>query len=268
MVILLYHDIVRPYSSRYMYTVESDLFAQQIVWLMDNGYQVLSMRSLARMLLASEALPQKSAALTFDDGLSGHFGYAYPILKKFRIPGCFFIIADRIGTRGYMGWDQIKALAADGMEIGSHGIGHQVFELMPRADIVTLLKRSKEILEKGLSAEVAFFSIPRGSVSRSHEKMVMDMVREAGYAVACSSRVGYVDSSSSSLFLPRFPLRSGDTLRDFRQIAEKKSSKFVSCKAREISLDFLKQCLGLRNYERLRRACLREEYRNERAPGE
>ncbi|MBI5188265.1 MAG: polysaccharide deacetylase family protein [Nitrospirae bacterium] len=39
-------------------------------------------------------LPDRACLLTFDDGLKDHFKFVYPILKKYRISGIFFLITE------------------------------------------------------------------------------------------------------------------------------------------------------------------------------
>jgi hypothetical protein len=65
-------------------------------------------------------------------GVSLHFGdyekvftEAFPILRQYQVPATAFIVTGRIGQPDYMTLDQIKELAKNGWEIGSHTVTHR-----------------------------------------------------------------------------------------------------------------------------------------------
>ena len=84
--ILIYHS-VRPHNSyqtamqRY-YDVGPDAFEQQLRYLKDNGYTVISLKYLVDALQDNIILPPKSIVITFDDGWKNQYAYAFPLLKK------------------------------------------------------------------------------------------------------------------------------------------------------------------------------------------
>lgn len=72
-------------------------------------------------------IPEKLVVLTFDDGCASHATTVAPILKSLGFGGTFYICDGfSFATRKdwYLTWRQIKALAADGFEIGNHTVGH------------------------------------------------------------------------------------------------------------------------------------------------
>ena len=72
-------------------------------------------------------IPDKLVVLTFDDGPASLYTTVAPILKEHGFNGSFYICDfDSFKTRKdwYMTWRQIKAMAADGFEIGNHTVGH------------------------------------------------------------------------------------------------------------------------------------------------
>lgn len=74
-------------------------------------------------------------SLTFDDSLLDHYTVARPLMAEYGIKGTFFVvesycnqaIANRSdpAKRQYMTWEQVKAMADDGHEIGNHSFNHQ-----------------------------------------------------------------------------------------------------------------------------------------------
>ena len=65
------------------------------------------------------SLPEKSIGLTFDDGYADIYESVFPILKKYRMTATFYVVKlteDR--KPGYVTWEQLREMAAAGMEIG------------------------------------------------------------------------------------------------------------------------------------------------------
>ncbi len=83
------------------------------------------------------------------------FTEAFPILQRYQVPATAFIVTGRIGQADYMTLDQIKELAKNGWEIGSHTVTHRPLvetklgtgKLSP-AEIRAELEQSKAFLER------------------------------------------------------------------------------------------------------------------------
>ena len=72
-------------------------------------------------------IPDKLVVLTFDDGCASHATTVAPLLKSLNLGGSFYVCDGfSFNTRKdwYLTWRQMKALAADGFEIGNHTYGH------------------------------------------------------------------------------------------------------------------------------------------------
>ncbi|MGA2620972.1 MAG: autotransporter-associated beta strand repeat-containing protein [Thermoguttaceae bacterium] len=72
-------------------------------------------------------IPDKLVVLTFDDSPASHATIVAPILKGLGFGGSFYVCDfDSFKTRKdwYMTYRQMKAMAADGFEIGNHTVGH------------------------------------------------------------------------------------------------------------------------------------------------
>ena len=95
--ILSYHGIsVRPANP---YAVSSDDFARQMHYLADQ-FVPISVDELVLRLRGGEPLPERSVALTIDDGYADIYASAYPILAQYAIPATIFLPVDFIGTNG------------------------------------------------------------------------------------------------------------------------------------------------------------------------
>jgi len=76
-------------------------------------------------------------------------------------------------------WDDVRALVAAGMEVGSHSLSHRVLSHLPEAELTRELRGSKSLLETRLGAKVVSLAYPAGGV-RPH---VRRAAAAAGYEI-------------------------------------------------------------------------------------
>lgn len=95
-----------------LYSVSADNFKEQMDYVSLSFHRPTSYEQRAT----------SSITVTFDDGILNNYTIAYPILRDKGFKGYFFILVSKIGTAGYMGWQQIRDLHDNGMIIGSHGM--------------------------------------------------------------------------------------------------------------------------------------------------
>lgn len=90
--IVMYHYVRPIKNSKYpkIKGLELDAFQRQISYFKKNFY-ILSATEFIDILVNNQEIKKNSILLTFDDGLKDHFSYTYPILKKNKINGLFFI---------------------------------------------------------------------------------------------------------------------------------------------------------------------------------
>ena len=128
--------------------------------------------------------------ITFDDGYEGVFTFARKILDKSSIKRkIIFPVVNYIGK--YNTWDssfylnkykhldieQIKILAREGWEIGSHTCKHNYLGSLNNNEIFKDLAESKEKLESIINAEVTSFAPPYGIL----DKNILDICKQVGY---------------------------------------------------------------------------------------
>jgi peptidoglycan/xylan/chitin deacetylase (PgdA/CDA1 family) len=106
--------------------------------------------------------------------------------------------------------DELRELAAsDWFEIGSHTVSHPVLAHFSEADQTREIQVSKTSLEFLLHRPVLGFSYPNGS----HSAQTQKMVRQVGYAYACTSTNDVVLKNSDGFALPRFWVPDWDGAR-------------------------------------------------------
>ncbi|MEM7217176.1 MAG: polysaccharide deacetylase family protein [Pseudomonadota bacterium] len=119
--ILAYHRF-GPRPSRMMVTPES--FREQLVYLRDNNFRVVSLSEFQRYLQGEAGLPSKAVVLTIDDGYQSAYRVAFPLLKEFGYPCTVFIYSDFM-NRGGLKTRQMEEMLDSGLiEIQSHSKSH------------------------------------------------------------------------------------------------------------------------------------------------
>ena len=194
--ILAYHSVGGAASD---YVVPVPAFEQQLDWLAAQGFHTISLHELAERRAGRARLPSRAIVLTFDDGKSDALEVVLPLLRKHDMRATFFIITGQIGRPGFLSWAGVRALAAAGMEIGSHTRSHPRLPDLTNAAAEEELKSSKAILEAQLGGPVEALAYPYNSL-RSH---TVALVAEAGYRIAVA---GPAHGTSDVLRLRRLPV--------------------------------------------------------------
>jgi peptidoglycan/xylan/chitin deacetylase (PgdA/CDA1 family) len=198
------------------WTVSINNFTNQMSWLVEHGYHSIGFAQLADNLAAGAPLPDKSIIITFDDGWDVGYGTVFPILKRFKLTGTFFIYPAAIGATpgsGYMTWDQLRELASAGMDLQAHSVNHPHLRSLPPDAQWREIADAKAILEKQLGREICAFAYPFGELDQS----IIELVRKAGYRCAAGIEPGFTQRTSDLFSLRRTRISYGDTLDTFAQ---------------------------------------------------
>ena len=120
--ILCYHRFGLK-KSRMVVTPEN--FSEQMAYLHDNGFRVISLSDLVAFVNGEKSVPKKSVVITMDDGYKSAYQYAFPILKKYEFPATIFVYSDFIGTTDGLSWKEMKEMVASGLvDIQPHSKSH------------------------------------------------------------------------------------------------------------------------------------------------
>ena len=194
--ILVYHHVSQsaPEGSpgRRRLTVTAEVFAQQMQYLQDNGYHVITFSDLADYFEKGRELPTLPVIISFDDGWETPFEYALPSLEKYHYPATFFVVTDYIGRPGFFSWPQLQTLLTDGMIIGSHSRSHpRLNKITDPAELWDQIYNSKTILETQLETPVQEFAYPYGSYNAN----AVAVVKNAGYRAGRGCCTGIAHTS-------------------------------------------------------------------------
>lgn len=121
-LVLNYHNITEGATDK-AYDVAASEFRAQMKLLHDAGYTALTAKQYIDFLGGKFTPPANSFLLTFDDGASGTYRYADPILEEYGFHGVIMVISQFVGTRPpyYLTWAQIRLMDESGRwSFGSH----------------------------------------------------------------------------------------------------------------------------------------------------
>jgi peptidoglycan/xylan/chitin deacetylase (PgdA/CDA1 family)/GT2 family glycosyltransferase len=196
-LLLGYHKFTSPRGKKSRYVIPIDQFERQLDALEAAGYRFIKLSDCLEAWTRGEVPGGKTAIITIDDGTSDLVEAASSILHRRRIPAVLYVVSDAIGTNGSLRADQIKALIADGWELGAHSRSH--------ARLITLGERAQREEIAGSRAALSeitgtapnTFCYPYGEDDATSRRLA----EEAGYlaALGVAHRRAYLHS-------PRFGL--------------------------------------------------------------
>jgi peptidoglycan/xylan/chitin deacetylase (PgdA/CDA1 family) len=123
-------------------------FESHLEWLKRKRYQSVTLQQIYESHRGREALPDKPAVLTFDDGFLDNWTFVYPLLRKYGFTGTIFVSPEFVDpsrelrptldevwngdvkmrdlpTLGYLSWREMEEMEKNGvMDIQSHTMTH------------------------------------------------------------------------------------------------------------------------------------------------
>ncbi len=101
-----------------------------------------------------------------------------------------------------MNWEQIQALPRMGIDIGSHTVSHNRFELLERHETELELVKSKQVLEEKLKQSIESICYPEGSYTPE----TLSLAKQAGYKLGFATQrelVNYPLSGNDLMMIGR-----------------------------------------------------------------
>jgi peptidoglycan/xylan/chitin deacetylase (PgdA/CDA1 family) len=250
-VFLMYHELeqagralAQNEPGYVRYVVSASDFQSQMQWLSTAGLRGASV---------SEALafPEKSTtALTFDDGAATDLLVAAPILQRMGFNATFYITLGFLNSPGFLSNSQLRELAQQGFEIGSHSLTHPYLSDLDDAALEREIRDSKMQLEDLLGQQVIHFSCPGGR----YDARVQSVARHFGYRTVSTSHP-YANSAVSDPYaLGRVVIMRDTSLTAFQRICRNQALWRLRTQVMVRSL--ARRVLGNSSYDSLRTALL------------
>jgi len=200
--ILTYHKF--SHTSKDVVTVTRKAFEDQMHFLKNHGYTVISLDEFFDFLELREPIPRKSVVITIDDGWRSAYDIAFPILKKYGYPATLFVYTDFIiGGNKNLSWAILREMMKGGISIQCHTrthryldrrIGRETFKQYFES-IKEELTESAMIIRRQLGTEVKYLAYPYGETN----DLVIALLVKLGYRGALT-----VERESNPCFVNRY----------------------------------------------------------------
>jgi peptidoglycan/xylan/chitin deacetylase (PgdA/CDA1 family) len=215
-LVLCYHSVSDDWE--HALAVTRQAFERQLRSLLRRGYRPLP----ATDLLAGA---RRGLHVTFDDAYRTVLD-ALPTLRRLRLPATVFAstafadaggrsldvpeLAAEVAAHPHhlatMTWEELRGIAADGVEIGSHTVSHPHLTRLSETELDRELRDSRARVADELGRPCRLLAYPFGE----HDERVQAAARRAGYEAAFALADGA--HRANSFALPRTDLYRRDSL--------------------------------------------------------
>lgn len=244
--VLLYHHLDENEDHWGPYAIPPRQFEYDLQYLVKNNYEAVTLNEIIDFVYHQGKLPAKPVLITFDDGYTSNYAYAWPLLKKYNMKAVINIIgilsdqesaaSDHNVSYSYLTWDQIIEMQESGViEFGNHTYdlhnNNRTFQGIKKRKTESIkeyqerLTEDLELTQKKLmtacGSPALCFAFPFG-IQEEHALPILD---ELGFQVTlCSHQVYNVLTRNQDCLRPlgRFNRPAGINTVDFFARLEKK----------------------------------------------
>lgn len=217
---LTYHSITDALSGSdaYQMTTPRQMFDDQMAYLKENRYAVVSCDEAVDALIGRKPLPPRSICITFDDGFRDNLTNAIPVLERYGFRATIFLTVDYMGAgREYLDWNEARSAAGSGVvSFGAHTMSHRRLRGLGADGLDREIVISRRILEDKLGVPIGLFAYPFGSYG-SFDRGVKKTLLAAGYKAAFTTVAGSNGPGADIFALRRTRISWYDDAREFEK---------------------------------------------------
>ena len=195
--------------------IRIEQFQKQLDHLRDGGFTVIPMAELIAFLNNGQQLPPRAVVISIDDAYRSIYEVAYPLFTGYGFPFTVFVSTDAVDGKlpAYLGWEQIREMAANGVTFANHGAAHMSMAKMLAgesesewreriaADIEKGSRRLNEELPESDQLLQNVFAYPYGEYNTGSAEQLTKL----GY-IAFGQQSGAIGRHSDQRALPRYPM--------------------------------------------------------------
>ncbi len=207
-VVLQYHHISS--STPAGTSTSPERFAMHLAHLADHGFDVVPLETLVELLRSGRPLPDRTAAITFDDGYRSIYDTAFPMLKARGWPFTVFVNSEPHDRHqpSFMTWEQLREMSSHGATIANHTVSHpSLLERQPdqkeeewRHWIAGEITAAQQRIEQETGSKAKMLAYPFGE----YNETVLQIADSLGFA-GFGQQSGPLGDNSDLRVLPRFP---------------------------------------------------------------
>jgi peptidoglycan/xylan/chitin deacetylase (PgdA/CDA1 family) len=211
--VLMYHSVAEnDANGRHPYfdlCTPPARFAEQVKALRDGSFHSVALAEAA-------GAARGAVAITFDDGYRDNFAAAWPVLKDHGFTATIFLVTDAVGTsfqgRPCLAWDEVRAMAREGVRFGSHTATHPELVHLGDAEIEREWKTSKQRIEQELGGTINTFSYPYAfpEADARFVARLRAILARLGYTCGVTTILGTARQGDDPMLLKRLPVSGRD----------------------------------------------------------
>jgi peptidoglycan/xylan/chitin deacetylase (PgdA/CDA1 family) len=180
--VILFHSVADEPTVDRRFSVSRPAFEAHADAIAASSRTTLPISELASALRGQRALPERSAAITFDDGFADNYDAVHSLLRR-SLCATLYITTGTIGAPGRLDRARVAELARlSGIEIGAHCVTHPYLDELRTSEVVEEVRGCKTALEDLIERDVRSFAYPHGAYDRRVRQAVID----AGYRSAAA----------------------------------------------------------------------------------
>lgn len=205
LVVLQYHHVSD--TSPAITSTRPAVFAQHMK-LLNEHYNVIDLDEALQKIKNDEALPDKSVAITFDDGYLNILENAHPLLSQYNFPYTVFINPAIIGNApSQLNWQQIKNMQSLAT-FANHTMDHKHLldkrQFSNQQDwleaVIDDINEAEKVIFDELGYSKKWIAFPFGEYNNALKKVIT-----AEGFIGFGQQSGSISQHSDFAALPRFP---------------------------------------------------------------
>jgi peptidoglycan/xylan/chitin deacetylase (PgdA/CDA1 family) len=224
--ILMYHRVLKDSSKVDTYTITPGTFRNDMIYLMERGYETVFIKDIIDYAMGGAPLPAKPVVITFDDGYYNNYIYVLPILEELGIKASIAAVGEFTDTftnsmdmnanYSHLTWGLLKELEESGhVEILNHsyymhkqgkrngvkrrkGEDEEEYRSVLTFDVMKMQEQLR--VKAGITPQT--FVYPYGLYTDDSEELLKEMGFKA--TLICEERINFITGPESLYKLGRF----------------------------------------------------------------
>lgn len=183
-IVLMYHSVG---GFNFKHSISKEIFTKHVQFLVEK-YNIVPLEDIVFWIQGKKKLPEKSVALTFDDGYKDNQEVLFPLLKKYNIPATVFLTTNlnklkKLAYLPRLTEEEIDLLAGSGLvSIEAHGHNHFNLTDLDITDAENEITMSKDQIKEMTGRSPRFFAYPFGYRNSAVQSLVIKHF-EAGFGI-------------------------------------------------------------------------------------
>jgi peptidoglycan/xylan/chitin deacetylase (PgdA/CDA1 family) len=212
--VLLYHSVNDDPGASARFTVSRPAFESHADAIKASGRLTLRIGDIASALRGERPLPERAAAITFDDGYEDTFDAVHSLLER-NLSATVYVTTSEVGTSNRLTASQVAELAhMSSIEVGAHAVRHRYLDELDDHELAEEVNLSKIELGDLTQIAIGSFAYPHGA----YDERVRQAVVDAGYSSAAGVKNALSHAADDPFAIARWTVTAGTPASRIMQV--------------------------------------------------